>query len=359
MVGHAEQIHLLRRDLAFCAAEHPRAGTTKLAPDVVQNDIATYIDPERHAHVSEVASLEDCISKTYFPYEVLEVGRKDFRSDFTSCSVGQLLVTNSYADTTLRGRIRQPRGSHDNGVYVVHLEEGEGAISFRGDGPEVSVHKNEIILINSMIPLQTAQLGPNSHGLVITIPTRLFESHLTNADQWCPVVRSSECGAGALLRNQLLTLWRERDNICSIEADDIKSALIYLIGATFRDRKRVADFSSRNVHKHYQRVVDLIFKNLDDPELSADFVTARLGISKSYLFAIMRAGGVTLGKLIIDARLERASGVLASPSGRNQTISELAYSLGFQELSHFSRRFSARYGVSPRAFRERAIGLAC
>jgi len=49
MAGHAEQMHLVRRDLARRAVEHSSAGTTDMAPDVMHNDIAAYIDPERHA----------------------------------------------------------------------------------------------------------------------------------------------------------------------------------------------------------------------------------------------------------------------------------------------------------------------
>jgi transcriptional regulator GlxA family with amidase domain len=33
------------------------------------------------------------------------------------------------------------------------------------------------------------------------------------------------------------------------------------------------------------------------------------------------------------------------------SISEIAFSVGFHELPHFSRCFSKRYGESPRAFR--------
>ena len=49
MAGHAEQMHLVRRDLCRRAVEHARDGTTDMAPDVMHNDVAAYIDPERYA----------------------------------------------------------------------------------------------------------------------------------------------------------------------------------------------------------------------------------------------------------------------------------------------------------------------
>ena len=49
MSGHAEQMHLIRRDLCRRAVEHARNGTTDMAPDVMHNDVSAYIDPDRFA----------------------------------------------------------------------------------------------------------------------------------------------------------------------------------------------------------------------------------------------------------------------------------------------------------------------
>src|SRR5579859_5121587 len=49
MSGHAEQMHQIRLDLCRRAVEHARNGTTDMGPDAMHNDVAAYIDPERHA----------------------------------------------------------------------------------------------------------------------------------------------------------------------------------------------------------------------------------------------------------------------------------------------------------------------
>jgi AraC-like DNA-binding protein len=47
--------------------------------------------------------------------------------------------------------------------------------------------------------------------------------------------------------------------------------------------------------------------------------------------------------------------MLGDPALKTRTISEIAFSIGFQELSHFSRRFTQRFGRSPRAYRTQAL----
>ena len=51
--------------------------------------------------------------------------------------------------------------------------------------------------------------------------------------------------------------------------------------------------------------------------------------------------------LIWQMRLVEASHRLASGAG---TVSEVAYSVGFKSVSHFSKRFKEAYGISPRAY---------
>ena len=80
-------------------------------------------------------------------------------------------------------------------------------------------------------------------------------------------------------------------------------------------------------------------------------IAAALGISRSYLFMVMNAADTTLGRFVLEQRLQRASQMLGDPGVQCRTISEIAFSLGFQDLSHFSRRFTARFGRSPRAYR--------
>ena len=61
-----------------------------------------------------------------------------------------------------------------------------------------------------------------------------------------------------------------------------------------------------------------------------------------------------MGRFILEQRLERSRAMLCDPAMNPRTISEIAFAIGFKDLSDFSRRFTERFGQSPRAYRVRA-----
>ena len=50
-------------------------------------------------------------------------------------------------------------------------------------------------------------------------------------------------------------------------------------------------------------------------------------------------------------RLDAARRALCDPACAARTVSEIAFSLGFNDAAHFSRAFRARFGCSPRDVR--------
>jgi AraC-like DNA-binding protein len=57
--------------------------------------------------------------------------------------------------------------------------------------------------------------------------------------------------------------------------------------------------------------------------------------------------GQSPSEMIQKFRLERGADLLVAKAG---TVSEIAYGVGFKSVSHFCRRFRARYGMSPSAY---------
>ncbi len=72
-------------------------------------------------------------------------------------------------------------------------------------------------------------------------------------------------------------------------------------------------------------------------------------LSKAQLYRLFRQElGLTPGEYLLAQRLEKARHYLVR---QDISITEVAFELGFQSLSHFSRRFKAATGHSPTAFR--------
>jgi AraC-like DNA-binding protein len=96
-------------------------------------------------------------------------------------------------------------------------------------------------------------------------------------------------------------------------------------------------------------------QHLRDPALDADSVAASLAISRRQLYRTCTLADFSLEQYIIGRRLENAKSDLASPVGRTRTIGAVAYSWGFKDPTHFTRRFRAAYGLLPSDWRRLSV----
>ncbi|MDF1802126.1 MAG: helix-turn-helix transcriptional regulator [Thalassobius sp.] len=73
-----------------------------------------------------------------------------------------------------------------------------------------------------------------------------------------------------------------------------------------------------------------------------------VGISSRYLSEIFAAEGTSPMRWVRQRRLELCRMELERQTGGNQLICEVAYSMGFTNVSSFNRAFKAHFGQSPR-----------
>lgn len=96
------------------------------------------------------------------------------------------------------------------------------------------------------------------------------------------------------------------------------------------------------------KLKDVLESNIDDEEFNIQQLTDIMAMSRSSLYRkVDELLAKSPTKLIIDFRLEKAHHLLSQKAG---TVSEIAYSVGFKSIAHFSRSFKAKYEQTPRAF---------
>ncbi len=97
-----------------------------------------------------------------------------------------------------------------------------------------------------------------------------------------------------------------------------------------------------------ERVKVILERELASGDALSQCVAKQLGMSERSLRRALQGEGVGVRDLIEEVRRERAMALLR---GRETTVSDVAYLIGFSDVSAFSRAFKRWTGHSPRQFR--------
>jgi AraC-like DNA-binding protein len=125
------------------------------------------------------------------------------------------------------------------------------------------------------------------------------------------------------------------------------------LGAT-RDAAALAD--GRGVRAaRLKAIKDDIARHLTDARLSVHTVAARHKVSSRYVQRLFDESGSTFTEYVMEQRLERAHRLLSDPRLSYRTLTAIAFAAGFNDLSHFQRRFRARYGAPPSELRRPTV----
>ena len=108
-----------------------------------------------------------------------------------------------------------------------------------------------------------------------------------------------------------------------------------------RDRRRAVE-AALWLDQHAHQAVDL------------ESVSRQAGLSPFHFLRLFaRVLGVTPHQYLVRCRLRHAARLLADPA---RSVTDVAFDVGFADLSNFVRTFRRAAGVSPRAFRKAATG---
>jgi signal transduction histidine kinase/ligand-binding sensor domain-containing protein/CheY-like chemotaxis protein len=97
--------------------------------------------------------------------------------------------------------------------------------------------------------------------------------------------------------------------------------------------------------KFIQDLLEVVEKNMSNPEFGADTICQELGVGRSYLYAKVKAlTNLPVNEFVKTIRLKRAAVLLIKSQLH---VNEVAYQVGFNDRYYFSRCFLKHFGTSP------------
>ena len=246
------------------------------------------------------------------------------------------------------------RNGKDDDFLVLLQREGRTALQ---QGGRTSVLEPGDFVFHACDSPYELEFEQPRHVLdVLRVGRAHLESHVSNIDSLTALKVPADVVAGRLLLSMVDTLQNDVDQLHPSSALGISEAITNIVAAGLRSLPSANARKSSNLAcYHLARIKAHVHEHLRDPGLSVNSVAAALQLSADHVSRLFRDEPLSLSRLIWQMRLEACRRDLADPRQALRSVSEIAFSWGFNDAAHFSRSFRKQHGVSPRDWRLREL----
>jgi AraC-like DNA-binding protein len=163
---------------------------------------------------------------------------------------------------------------------------------------------------------------------------------------------SSQHGVARLTWQSMLTAYQELPNMSRTAAEGTADVLTQLVFLSLLDLRGTSSaVSQREVLR--DRIKAHVGRHLGDPQLNVEAIARALNCSRRHLYNAFADESDGVAGYVLAQRLELVRRQLEDPRLAGHSITEVALDAGFNQPAHFSPTFRARFGLSPREWRQR------
>ncbi|WP_028932385.1 helix-turn-helix domain-containing protein [Pseudonocardia spinosispora] len=281
----------------------------------------------------------DCAAPSHGP---------DFTGEIRIDSLASLELSRVTSDAQ---RVRRTpslitRSAEDYFLVSIQIQ-GVGILS--QDGRQAVLSPGDFALYDSTRPYEL-RFPDRFQQFVLMLPGPPLRSELRGAEGLTARGIPGSRGAGHLMIEMITTLADTVDELEPASAAAVAQSVEHIVVAGLSalndsPAPQPEPAARREQVKAHARA------RLRDPGLTVAELAAELHTSVSTLHRAFSTEPYTISEWIWSQRLDNVRADLCDPMHRNRTLTELAFSWGFVDASHFSRAFRARFGCSPRELR--------
>ena len=290
------------------------------------------------------------LTKSFFPWSLRTRVDADFTADLRQREFGGYRLSRCACGPTSGRRATAEIAQTGHDYYaILYLLKGEEIVRIGEE--ERFLTSGQLLLWDSEKPMEF-EVRSQLEKLTLLTPASSLEAVFPFARDHVGQTVDGSGGPGALFAHHLCALeqvgW-------TLEPDTLERSMrgtLELFSQAFAAERS----GDATMHKRlmFERIRQYALHNLGDPELTPTRLAEAHGISVRYLHLLFKHAGATAGAWLRRERLQRCRVMLESPSQRWRSVTDIALSWGFHEMSHFSKAFRAEFGLSPREARRKA-----
>ena len=287
------------------------------------------------------------VNSTYGSWDMRPKASSDYFASLTTKTFDDFSIADCICDPCIGNRLPRNIAKDDREVLAIQLTL-EGLEYIRYAGNEYVLRAGDIIVWDNTQRM-SFQVKEKLHKISIILPLRRLKNWMPS--NWHSIPRKISGGSsnGVLLTSYILSLSENDFGDSIINGDALSEAAVALLASALKQKPFDYACSLREIQ--LERVKTYVTKNLDNPELTLAAIAQANSISLRYLHWLFQSTNNTANEYILEERLARCRRDLMNPLMLERNIEDIAFSWGFNDPTHFSRRFKGLYGQCPSELR--------
>ncbi len=306
--------------------------------------------PAQKYQFADIASWQHAIADQFVPLEMQAPGgragfyAKGGIAHFHQCVVAQMTVT-PHRLRRLKSAVRQASASHLKVLWPI-----QGCCRLRYDGREHMVSPQQWTIYETGAEYEI-DVGETGTFLALML-------HNSQCGGLMPALQRlrgqplAVAGPASVALATLGSLLKEGVSLDRRSEEFLQDTVIALLDCGLRQGS-AAPAPPPARPDRLRAIQQFIRDNLADPDLSPDKIASIYGMSRRSLYTMFLDAGNTPAAFMLSTRLVAAVAMFENQAWRNRSVTEVALECGFADMSHFSRVFRQRFGMSPSEWRHR------
>jgi AraC-like DNA-binding protein len=316
-----------------------------------------HLSTTHQSHSHRLAWLKEVIGREYANVEVMPYKDESIFNDMAiyPWQYGMRLSPISSSALQIERLAHEPSRVEQDCYFAVLLTAGK--YKLEQQGREVVLEKGDMTLYDAT-EWHRITMPEAASKIIVTIPRPLLNQRINNLENLTAKKISAKSGIGAVTSSYIQTTVNQLHNIDKTSFLEMTDPVLDILTLSLNQLKPSAIHLSGTKSSTLFHVKKYIQQHCGNSELTPEIISQAVGLSIRYMNNLFNSEQTSLMRYVTEQRLCLVHRHLSSQKFRHRSITELAMQSGFNNMAHFSRVFKAKYGMSPRQYRESIDAIA-
>ena len=191
-----------------------------------------------------------------------------------------------------------------------------------------------------------------THVIMVRVDSRMIRELFPTPDSFYGQRIPGDVGLTSTAMAMAIDLSEKMENACMLQYQDRAARhLLDVLATSYAEAMDQMLSVSSLMAGRFWKVRLFIEDHLRDPTLSPSTIAEGLKLSDRYLRMIFAISDEAPSAYILRRRLEECARQLSDERWQGRSITDIAFSWGFNSAPHFTRTFRQRFDTSPSSYR--------